>query len=135
MQRVHVGDSASLSKTVTGQEVEAFARLSMDDNPLHLDEEYARSSIFGGRVAHGLLVSSFISAVIARKLPGTGSIYLSQELQFLKPVFLGDTITATVTVEEIPKPSRVRLATTCTNQHGDTVVRGTALVKPPAGGE
>lgn len=134
MHAVQVGDSASLSKTITEQDIEAFARISMDDNPLHLDEAYARTSIFGGRVAHGLLVSSFISAVIARKLPGVGSIYLSQELQFLKPVFIGDTITATVTVEEIPKPSRVRLATTCTNQHGDTVVRGTALVKPPAGG-
>jgi 3-hydroxybutyryl-CoA dehydratase len=124
-----VGQTASISKRITSDDVLAFAALSMDDNPIHVDEEAGKASIFKQRIAHGYYVASFISAVIARDLPGPGSIYLGQELSFRRPVFLGDTVTASVTVAELPKPGIVKLATVCRNQDDQVVIEGVATIK------
>lgn len=109
-------------------DIEDFARISMDRNPIHLDEAYAANTQFKHRIAHGFLVSSFISAVIAEQLPGEGSIYVSQTLNFRKPVFVDDLITAQVKVLEILKPNLYRLETLCRNQANDVVISGEAVV-------
>jgi 3-hydroxybutyryl-CoA dehydratase len=127
-----VGASAELSKAVTDVDVMSYAAITGDYNPVHVDAEAAATSMFKGRIAHGMLSAGFISAVLAMKLPGPGAIYLSQSLRFTKPVRLGDTVTARVEVlETIPAKKRVRLATTCRNQHGETVIEGEALVMVP----
>lgn len=124
-----VGMKASTSKTITETDVILFAGVSTDINPVHLDEETAKKGIFGKRVAHGILVSGLISAVLGNKLPGPGSIYMGQELKFLAPVFIGDTITAEVEIIElIPEKCRIKLNTVCRNQDGKTVISGTALI-------
>ncbi|WP_224999740.1 MaoC family dehydratase [Cesiribacter sp. SM1] len=125
---LQVGQKAQLSKVITSADIELFADLSMDMNPVHLDEEYAKTTIFKSRVSHGMLYASFISAVIANKLPGPGSIYLKQDVAFLKPVFIGDTITAVVEIVEIPKENTYRLITQCVNQNNELVVDGAALI-------
>ena len=103
--------------------------MSTDINPVHLDEEAAKKGIFGKRVAHGILVSGLISAVLGNKLPGPGSIYMGQELKFLAPVFIGDTITAEVEIIDlVPEKCRIKLNTICTNQDGKVVISGTALI-------
>ena len=121
------GDTASLSKTIGDEDIRAFAEASGDHNPLHLDEEFAKQTRFGRRIAHGMLGASLISAVIANELPG--SIYLGQTLKFVAPVFPDDTLTAKVTVVSIreDKPI-VKLETICTNQHGETIIRGEATI-------
>jgi 3-hydroxybutyryl-CoA dehydratase len=122
-----VGEESSMSKTVSDQDIRTFARISGDVNPLHLDDEYARSTVFGGRVAHGMLVAGLISAVIGTSLPGPGAIYMGQELRFVAPVRPGDTITAIVRVEAWDDvKGRVTLATEVRNQNGETVVTGMA---------
>ena len=127
-----VGMAATMAKTVTEADVVACAGLSGDFNPVHVDAEAAARSRFGGRIAHGLLSASFISATIAMKLPGPGTIYLGQTLRFTRPVKLGDTITARVEVRElVAAKRRVVLATTCTNQLGETVIDGEATVLVP----
>jgi len=124
-----VGDAAELAKTVTESDIAQFAEVTGDFNPVHIDPVAAERSMFGGRIAHGMLSAGFISAVIAMRLPGPGSVYLSQSLRFTKPVRIGDTVTARVEVlEVIDAKRRVRLATTCRNQRGETVVEGEALV-------
>ena len=124
-----VGMKAHTSKTITETDVILFAGVSTDINPVHLDEEAAKKGIFGKRVAHGILVSGLISAVLGNKLPGPGSIYMGQELKFLAPVFIGDTVTATVEIVElIPEKSRIKLNTVCTNQDGKVVISGSALI-------
>lgn len=128
-ERFEVGMKASTSKTITETDVILFAGVSTDINPVHLDEEAAKKGIFGKRVAHGILVSGLISAVLGNKLPGPGSIYMGQELRFLAPVFIGDTITAEVEITElIPEKSRIKLNTVCTNQDGKVVISGSALI-------
>ena len=132
MQEINLGDSASFSKTVTETDIVLFAGISGDFNPVHVNAEEARGSIFKQRVAHGILTASFISSVVANKLPGAGSVYLGQELRFVKPVFIGDTVTATVTVtEKLEEKNRIRLSTVVTNQNNETVIEGTAQVMPP----
>lgn len=127
--KVKVGDTASLTRKVLDADIRAFAELSGDHNPIHLDDGYAATARFGQRIAHGMLGASFISAVIANDLPGTGSIYLGQTLKFLAPVYLGDTVTARVTVTKIrdDKPI-VTLECVCENQRGETLIKGEALV-------
>ncbi|PDO82024.1 MaoC family dehydratase [Kosakonia sacchari] len=132
IHNLHIGQCAEFKKTLTDNDVADFALASGDTNPVHLDESAGRESIFGQRVVHGILVSGLISAVIANKLPGNGSIYLGQDLKFIKLTFIGDTITATAEVIAINcEKNRVRLKTTCTNQHGDKVIVGEAVVLPP----
>ena len=123
------GDTASISKTITDDDIRMFADASGDHNPLHLDDEFARQTRFGRRIAHGMLSASLISAVIARDLPGQGSIYLGQSLRFVAPVFPGDTVTATVTVTSVREDKPIlTLETVCTNQRDEVVVKGEATV-------
>jgi len=124
-----IGDSASISKTITDADIHAFADVTGDHNPIHLDDEYAATTRFGGRIAHGMLSASLISGVLASELPGAGSVYLSQTLKFVKAVFPGDTVTARVTVTGIrdDKPI-VTLKTVCVNQHNELVLKGEATV-------
>ena len=129
---IKVGDSASVTKTVTETDVYLFAGITGDLNPAHTDEISANQTQFGRRIAHGILGAGFISAVLGMKLPGPGTIYLGQELKFTKPVYIGDTVTATCTVNEILcEKNIVKLQTTCTNQHGDIVIKGMATAMPP----
>lgn len=124
-----VGDTATRSRTISDEDVRAFAELTGDHNPVHLDDEYAAGTRFGRRVAHGMLAASLISATLANDLPGRGTVYLSQQLQFTAPVFPGDEVTARVTVTKAREDKPVvTLETVCTNQRGETVVRGEAVV-------
>jgi 3-hydroxybutyryl-CoA dehydratase len=130
-----VGQRATFAKTITQADIEAFAGVTGDRNPLHLDEAFARRSRFGRPIAHGVLVAGVISAALGMVLPGPGAIYLSQTLKFLRPVFPGDTVTATVEVTAYREAKGiVTLRTACTNQAGDPVVDGEAvlLVRDPA---
>ena len=126
---IKAGDSAEITKKVEQSDIDAFATVTGDHNPVHVDEEFAKTTRFGRRIAHGMLTASLISAVLANKLPGEGSVYLGQTLQFVAPVFPGDEITARVTVKEIreDKPI-VKLETICVNQREEIVVRGEATV-------
>ena len=127
-----VGDTAEISKTIADEDVRAFAELTGDRNPVHLDEEYAAATRFGRRIAHGMLGASLISAVLANELPGRGTVYLSQTLKFTAPVFLGDTVTARVTVKSVREDKPVvTLETVCTNERGERVVEGEAVVLVP----
>ncbi|WP_175747203.1 MaoC family dehydratase [Burkholderia ambifaria] len=124
------GMSASFTKTLSERDIFLFASASGDRNPVHLDDAYASRTRFGGRIAHGMLSASVISAAIAMRLPGPGAIYLSQDLQFRRPVKLGETVCATVTVKEIvANRRRVVLETRC-EVNGLIVVEGTAVVMP-----
>lgn len=127
IREMKLGDSASVTKTVTETDVYLFAGITGDLNPAHTNEVSASQTQFGGRIAHGILGAGFISAVLGMKLPGPGTIYLGQELKFTKPVYIGDTVTATCTVQELfPEKNIVKLDTVCTNQHGDVVIKGVA---------
>ena len=126
---LQVGDTAALTKTITDEDIRTFAALTGDHNPIHLDDEYAATTRFGRRIAHGMLSAALISAVLANKLPGRGSVYLSQSLKFLAPVYPGDTVTARVTVTKLraDKPI-VTLETVCTNQRDEQLLTGEAVV-------
>ena len=127
-----VGQSVEVPTVVTAQMVELFAEATGDRNPVHLDEEFAAKTKFGGRIAHGMLTAGFVSAAIASRLPGPGSIYMGQTLRFTRPVKLGDTVTVKLEVIEIiAEKKRVRLSTVCTNQNGETVMEGEATVMVP----
>ncbi|MDT8272872.1 MAG: MaoC family dehydratase [Desulfomonilia bacterium] len=127
-----IGDFAEFSKTVTETDVYLFAGVVGDFNPAHVNEEYAKNTFFKTRIAHGMLSAGFISAAIGMKLPGPGTIYMGQELKFLAPVRIGDTVTAHVEVSEInTEKNRIRLTTYCTNQNGEKVLDGYAMVSPP----
>lgn len=129
---VSVGQSASFSKTITESDVYTFAGLSGDLNPAHINEEYAKNTRFGGRIAHGMLSAGLISAVIGMQLPGPGTIYMGQTLKFLSPVRIGDTVTANVKVLSIDEDRRrAVLETTCTNQENTLLVSGEAKVLLP----
>jgi len=132
VEELKVGDFEEFSKTVAESDIYLFAGISGDMNPAHIDEQYAATTFFKGRIAHGILVGSFISTVIGMKLPGPGTIYLEQQYKFLAPVRIGDTITARVEVVEIKREkNKVSLQTRCFNQNGVMVIDGTALVSPP----
>lgn len=129
---IKLGDSASLTRKVTQDDITLFSAISGDINPAHLDAEYAATDMFHHIIAQGVLTAGLISAVLGTKLPGPGTIYLAQELKFRAPVAPGDTITATCTVTElIPEKHRVILDCHCTNQDGTEVLRGTATVQAP----
>lgn len=126
---VLISQSARYSKKITQEDINQFANLSGDFNPIHVDQVFAKETPFKKTVAHGLYVASLISKVIATQLPGPGTIYLQQDLKFIKPAFVGDEITAIVTILEYPKEKFAKLKTECVNQSGDLVIDGCALVK------
>lgn len=132
IEDIEIGMVRELRKVVTDRDIELFAEVSTDRNPVHLDDGYARDTIFQGRIAHGMLTAGLISAVIGEQLPGHGAVYLGQSLKFLAPVRPGDMVQAVVTVTAIDHARRrVTLETSC--RVGDTVVlKGEALVLAPS---
>ena len=131
LEDLSVGQEASLSNTVTEGDIDAFAEVSGDKNPVHLDAEYAASTIFKERIAHGMLSAGYISAVFGMKLPGPGAIYISQTLNFKAPVKIGDTVVTTVKVTEIiPEKKRAKFACVCT-VNDKPVVEGEAVLMVP----
>jgi 3-hydroxybutyryl-CoA dehydratase len=132
IHELKIGDSAQISKIITEEMVHDFAKATGDFNPIHMDQAYAEKTFFKGRIAHGVLSIGLLSAVLGNILPGGGTIYLSQEVKFLAPVRIGETLTIRVEVIElIPEKNRARFKTTCTNQEGQMVVDGTAWAMPP----
>lgn len=126
---VQVGQVAQYQRVITDEDITEFAEVSGDYNPVHMDEDFAKNTIFKGKIAHGLLAASFISTVLANKLPGPGTIYLKQDLVFKNPVRVGDTITTTLEViNKEDQTRRITLKTTCLNQKNMVVVDGQALV-------
>jgi 3-hydroxybutyryl-CoA dehydratase len=129
---LRIGDFAEYSKTISESDIIQFAEISGDYNPLHIDECYAKSTPFKARIAHGFLIAGLISTVIANKLPGPGTIYLKQTLNFIAPVFIDDTITARVEILSIEEESnKIYLKTTCRNQNLIIILDGEATVKVP----
>ena len=127
---LRIGQRASLQKTFSAADVTMFAGVSLDVNPVHMSEGFAKTTMFGKPIIHGMLTASLISAVLGNQLPGPGTIYLGQELKFLAPVYVGDDITATVEIIELREDKKiVKLNTTCVNQDGNTVISGVATVK------
>lgn len=130
IEELYIGQAASLSRKFTTEDVVAFSDMCLDKNPVHLDADYAERSFFKGRIVYGYLTASLFSGVIGSILPGKGSIYLNQNLNFRKPVYHGETITATCTITNIRKDKPiVTLETVAKNEKGDIVVDGTALIK------
>lgn len=129
MSSLKPGDQASRTTTISDEMIRAFADLTGDHNPVHLDDAYAAGTRFGRRIAHGMIAAGLISATLANDLPGPGTVYLSQALQFRAPVYPGDTITTTVEVKNV-RPDRpiVTLGTVCKNQDNVVVLEGEAVV-------
>lgn len=126
---IKIGDSAVLTKTITEKDVQLFGELTGDFNPVHFDAEFAKTTRFGKRIAHGMLSASLISSVLANQLPGRGTVYLSQTLKFTAPVYLDDTVTVRVTVTAIKESKPiVTLETVCTNQKDEIILKGEAVV-------
>lgn len=129
---IKVGDRAVLQRRITEEDIEKFAEVTGDKNPVHLDEEYARNSFFGRRIAHGMLTAGLISTLLGNVLPGPGTIYLRQELKFKAPVYPGELITAAVEVSARDDARRrLRLKTWCSSEEGKTVLEGEAEVMLP----
>lgn len=130
-EELEVGQKANFQRSVTERDIQLFAEVSGDRNPVHLDADYAATTQFKERIAHGMLTGALISAAIATTLPGPGTIYLGQNLSFTRPVKLGDELTVELEVlEKLPK-NRVRISTTVLNQDGKAVVKGEAEVMAP----
>lgn len=130
MEELFVGQKASFTKTITETDVYLFAGVSGDVNPAHLNEEYAKSTFFKTRIAHGLISAGLVSGVLGNIMPGHGTIWLSQNLNFMAPVRFGDTVTATVEIVE-KMEKKVKVAATCVNQDGVVVLQGDGLISPP----
>src|SRR6056297_326301 len=131
INEIEIGEEASFTKTVSEADVYNYAGVTGDFNPAHINESFAKKTMFGGRIAHGMLSAGFISTVLGTKLPGPGCIYVSQDLKFTAPVHFGDTITATVKVEKLNvEKNRVILNTVCTNQKENVVLKGQAELMP-----
>jgi 3-hydroxybutyryl-CoA dehydratase len=132
IQQLNVGDSASTKKAFTEKDVFTFAEVSSDYNPVHVDKEYPKETMFKKQIVHGMLVGSLFSAIFGVQMPGLGSIYTKQSLKFTKPVYFGDEIEATVTVKEmIIDRNRVIFDCVAKNQNGDVVIIGEATIMPP----
>lgn len=132
IEALRIGDTVEHSKTITEKDVEAFGEITQDYNPAHFDADYAAQTMFKKRISHGMLVGSLFSKLLGTDLPGYGTIYVGQTLTFLKPVYLGDTITARVEITDINKEkNRVILSCVAVNQMGKKVVVGEAKVMPP----
>ncbi len=131
-EEILIGQAATYTRVISKEMVKAFAEVSGDTNPVHLDEEYAKGTIFKENIAHGILVTGLISKVLGCDLPGYGSIYVSQKVDFLRPVKIGDKITAKVeAVSKEDKRGFVTFRTTCVNQSGRVVIKGEAVAIPP----
>jgi acyl dehydratase len=127
--KLKIGDTFTTNRTVTDELIRAFAEVSGDYNPIHLDEEFAQKTRFGKRIAHGMLSGAFISAVLGNELKEMKVIYLSQTLKFTAPVFIGDTVTTTSTVTHIREDKNIVTSeTVCTNQNGETLVTGESKI-------
>ena len=132
IEELNVGDTAEIQRTISETDVYLYAGITGDLNPAHLNEEYAKGTFFKNRIAHGMLIAGLISTILGNKLPGPGTIYTRQSVDFLAPVRFGDTITARAEVVELDaEKNRARLKTTCVNQEGTPVLDGQALVSPP----
>lgn len=130
MNKFQIGQKASLEKVFTDEDVRTFASISLDTNPVHLNDEYAANTIFKGRIVHGFLSGSLISAIIGTIMPGEGTIYLNQTINFRKPVRIGEKIKATVEVVGIKEEKGIlSLNTYCENERGEIVIEGSAVVK------
>lgn len=128
----NIGETASRTMTISDEDVRGFAKITGDTNSIHLDDAYAATTPFGRRIVHGMLTASLISAVIGNDLPGIGTIYLGQDLKFRAPVFIGDTVTATVEIVRYREDKRITtLRTTCTKADGTLVIEGEAVVIAP----
>jgi len=128
-ETLHIGDNDSIRKKVTAELVAAFAEISNDYNPVHMNETFAKETPFGGRIAHGMLSVGLISAVLGTKIPGQGSVYMSQTVRFKKPVYLNETVTAWAEVKEkIEDKKRVIMHTKVENDKGDVVLDGEAML-------
>jgi len=133
-EEIYVGQNASFTKTITETDVTLFAGISGDLNPMHVNESFAKNTIFKGRIAHGMLTASLFTTILGMYLPGPGSVYLEQQLKFHAPVRFHDTLTATCTVKrKLVHKKKVILDCKVTNQDGVVVIEGEALVKPPKG--
>ncbi len=130
-----IGQKASFSKTITDQDVDCFAKLCGDFNPLHMDQKTAEKSVYGKRVVHGALVAATISTALGMYLPGEGTIYLKQTTSFTSPVFVGDTVTAEVVILSIDEKKRATLSTIVKNQKDERVIVGEAVVMLPVIGK
>lgn len=131
-EELKTGDKASFSKTISESDIYLYAGITGDFNGAHVNTQFASQSVFGERIAHGMLSAGMISTVLGTRLPGEGTIYLSQSLRFTAPVKIGDTVTATVEVlEKFEAKRRVRLSTVCENQRGQRIIEGEALVMCP----
>lgn len=129
MPSLKPGDKASRTRTISDEMIRSFADLTGDTNPVHLDDSYAAGTRFGRRIAHGMIAAGLISATLANDLPGRGTVYLSQTLQFKRPIYPGDVITATVEVKNVrPDKPIITLGTICTNQDNKVVLEGEAVV-------
>jgi 3-hydroxybutyryl-CoA dehydratase len=128
---IHIGDKHIAKKVITDEMIVGFAESTGDKNPVHLDEQYAATTFFKKRIAHGMLAGGLISSVMGNEFPGNGTIYISQSLSFLAPVFINDEITIEVEVISFTEKNRIEMRTDCINQDGVAVVRGTAFVLPP----
>ena len=129
MPTLQPGERASRTTPITDEMIRRFAELTGDTNPVHLDDAYAAGTRFGRRIAHGMIAAGLISAALANDLPGPGTVYLSQTLQFKAPVYPGDTLTTTVEVKSVrPDKPIVTLITVCRNQHEKVVLEGEAVV-------
>ena len=127
---MQVGMAAERRRVVSDELVRAYADLTEDFNPLHIDDEIAKRSRFGGRIAHGMLSAGLVSAVLGMDMPGPGALWLTQSIKFTRPVMIGDTLTTRVEVIELmPSKRRARLATTCRNQSGELTLDGEALIQ------
>lgn len=132
IDEIHIGDTRSQDMIITEDHVETFGRITNDLNPMHFDDEYAASTMFGKRIAHGMYVGSLFSKLFGMDLPGEGAIYVSQSLRFKRPVYFGDTITATIKVTEMnTEKNRVYFECIATNQEGKVVITGDAELMPP----
>lgn len=132
ISQIEIGDKASFEKTISESDVYLYAGITGDQNPAHINQVEAEKTMFGGRIAHGMLTAGYVSAVLGMQLPGPGTIYLGQELRFTAPVRFSDTIKAEVEViEKKTEKNIIKLSTVCTNQEGKVVLKGVATVMPP----
>lgn len=132
IDQLSIGDTDTFTKTISESDIYLFAGITGDLNPAHINEEYAKNTFFKGRIAHGILIGGLISTVIGTRLPGPGSIYREQQLKFLAPVRINDTVTARVEITEINEDKNlITLRTVCVNQEDTMVVDGHAVIHPP----